>query len=61
MIPYFTDWSWNDEKKFHLHLQKKYKGERVMTKFSDDFIKKVQDYYHAEKKKKKFQGDKHSL
>tara|TARA_R110002020_G_scaffold407712_1_gene617676 strand:- start:462 stop:638 length:177 start_codon:yes stop_codon:yes gene_type:complete len=28
-----------------------------MTKFSDDFIKKVQDFYKEGKKKKKFEAD----
>ena len=29
-----------------------------MTKFSEDLIKKIQDFYHEGKKQKKFQGDK---
>ena len=33
------------------------RGEGIMTKFSDAFVKKVQDYYYAEKKKKRFEAD----
>ena len=29
-----------------------------MTKFSDEFVKKVQDFYNEGKKQKKFDGDK---